>query len=54
MTKKHYKILAEAIRKATDTNGAIIHKDQLISELVQRLKEDNPNFDGFRFIEACQ
>jgi hypothetical protein len=53
MTKKHCIILAMAIARATDSNGHIIHKDQLLSLLTEALRNDNPQFDGFRFINAC-
>ncbi len=54
MSKKHYQILADAIKRATDLGDPnLIHKDQLITLLAGKLKEDNPNFDGYRFAEAC-
>jgi len=54
MTKKDYKIIAEAIKLASDSqNKNHIRKDQLLSQLIPLLKRDNPRFDGFKFAEAC-
>ena len=54
MTRKHYQIIAEAIRLSTDLGQPhLVHKDQLTSELICKLRADNPRFDGFKFLEAC-
>ena len=53
MTKKDYIMFAEVIKLATDSNGQDIKKEQLLSLLVCKLKEDNPRFDGVRFFDAC-
>lgn len=47
-------MLAESIRLATDSvEKDIVHKGQLLMTLVPKLKKDNPNFEGFTFLEAC-
>lgn len=54
LSRKYYKLLAHVIKSATDLGDPnTLHKDQLLSQLVVALKEDNPAFDGFKFIEAC-
>lgn len=54
MTKKHYKKIAEIILLSTDAVGKhLVHKDQLISWLIQVMKEDNELFNWFEFNNAC-
>lgn len=54
MTKRHYKLLAEAIKISTDIKEThLIHKEQLLMCLIPLLKEDNKNFEGIKFIKAC-
>lgn len=54
MTKKHYIMLAEAIRLNTDSaNKDYLHINSFVTDLVQELKKDNPAFDGYKFIDAC-
>lgn len=54
MSRKDYIAIAEAIRINTDSKEKdYLHKDMFISSLVTYLRLDNPNFDAYRFIEAC-
>ena len=54
MTRKHYELIAEAISLATDMGlNHLVNKDQLMSQLIPAFKRDNPNFDGFKFFDAC-
>ena len=57
MTRKHYIMLAKAIKDATtyDAYGdVIVHKEDLIQELCYELKKDNSLFNKDRFIDACE
>lgn len=47
MTRKDYKIIAKAIAKADC-------KEALVNELCRVFKEDNPNFDAYKFCLACE
>jgi hypothetical protein len=47
MTKKDYKLIAEAISMANDS------KDSIIKILSNQLAEENPKFNSEKFIEAC-
>jgi hypothetical protein len=54
MTRKHYELIAEAISLSTDIGlNHLVNKDQLITALIPAFKRDNPNFDGFKFSDAC-
>jgi len=46
MSRKHYRVIAEAIRTNDD-------KRKMILELSMFFKEDNPNFNLSKFLEAC-
>ncbi len=46
MTRKHYKLIAECIRKA----GTI---EEVIDNLCVELKKDNENFNEDKFKKAC-
>lgn len=62
MTRKHYQLLADLIRKAVlvtvteeDSERDAILKflnGFLIPELLEGLKADNPRFDASKFVEA--
>jgi hypothetical protein len=52
MTKKDYIKFAEAIRLATREDGSI-SKMRLIDEMSYIFREDNPNFDSIKFLEAA-
>ena len=55
MSRKDYILFAKAIQMATDSvELSVVHKDQLTSALVAIFKQDNPLFDGFRFLKACE
>jgi hypothetical protein len=47
MTKKDYKLIAEAIYLVGDS------KRLLIERLAAKLKEDNPKFNVTKFVKAC-
>lgn len=46
MTRKHYKIIAEAIRNE-------INIVRVVDNLVIAFQNDNKNFDSDKFYEAC-
>lgn len=59
MTKKDYIMLA-AVMKACrpdsalpDTDPSWKKWDEIIDELIPKLRADNPRFDVTRFMEAC-
>ena len=56
MTKKHYKQIAEAIKKNslnTQTHGGVLYKFLFMDDIMAMFKEDNPRFDEDKFFEAC-
>lgn len=54
MQRKHYELIAEAISLSTDIGlKHLVNKDQLTTQLIPAFKRDNPNFDGFKFLDAC-
>ena len=57
MTRKDYQKLAEAIQRNTQPfmmhRPTVIYKSALLQDLCTILKEDNPNFNAEKFIEAC-
>lgn len=60
MTRKDYFLIAKAIKTAFPTDFDAIGnrrigtpKRALLRELIPALKADNPNFQSFRFLLAC-
>lgn len=64
MTKKDYEMIAKAINQSsylkprTDVEGDYLSTEinfvNLISNLCLRFEEDNPNFNQFKFADACE
>lgn len=64
MTKKDYEMIAEVIKQCsylehrTDAEGDYLSTEinfmNLVSNLGVRFKEDNPNFNEFKFADACE
>ena len=57
MSRKDYIQLARIIKDSTIINNNLfesISKKCLINSLCDMLKEDNPNFNRFRFLDACE
>jgi len=62
MTRKHYTIIAEAIRKAvlTTVTEEDAHRDVILSflnsnllpTLIEEFIKDNDKFDAFKFVDA--
>jgi len=62
MTRKHYTIIAEAIRKAVlttvteeDANRDVILSflnSNLLPTLIEEFIKDNDRFDAFKFVDA--
>jgi len=48
MTRKHYKMLAKAMRAINP-----VSRLKLFNELVPELKQDNPRFKVLEFFQAC-
>ena len=56
LTRKYYKLIAKVIKDSStlDTYGdVIVHKDDLINDLCNELKQDNSAFNRDRFTSAC-
>ena len=56
MTRKDYIRLARVMKDNTLTQSMSVKKYRklLIEDLCIALKQDNSNFDKYRFIEACE
>ena len=57
MSRKDYIKIARIIKDSTIINNNLfesISKKCLINSLCDMLKEDNPNFNRFRFLDACE
>ena len=59
MTKKHYKAIAEIIRKgqieSSPINGVLLITERaFIEALTKFFKSDNPNFNEKKFLQAVQ
>jgi len=60
MSRKDYKLIANAIANCRPVNPGLIGDagnktlDLLVDVLGDRLANDNPAFDGARFIAACK
>lgn len=62
MTKKHYQIIADAIREAvlTTVTEEDEHRDvilgflnsNLLPTLIEKFCQDNDRFDAFKFVDA--
>ena len=56
ITKKHYKAIAEILRKVTDKNQDMITTLWAVKEIAEKLtiffKSDNPNFNKDKFLKA--
>jgi len=56
MTKNHFEAVAEIIRGHIDTNfthGVHLVQRDLINDLADYFKKENPKFDKKKFIKAC-
>ena len=54
MTRKDYIKIARAIKDNTmNDTQPILNKNSFIYDMCAILYEDNNNFDGSRFVEAC-
>lgn len=60
MSRKHYKLLAQAFancrpwdKDTTDSYDSIDAWTSAVGEVCKKLKQDNPNFDRQRFLDAC-
>jgi hypothetical protein len=54
MTRKDYKLIAEAINKHTNIGQTpTINSDELIMELIHLMQIENPIFHGLKFFEAA-
>lgn len=47
LTRKYYTMIANAIKTSND-------KQELIDNLCREFKQDNSNFDSYRFENACK
>jgi hypothetical protein len=57
MSRKHYKVLAEALRQTKPRPTAKVHMRQWIADVIaiaDSLKEDNIRFNRDRFYTACE
>lgn len=64
MTRKHYKMIAQAIKDqrdvaknflpACEVNGALMMLDSLAVQLCRDFMTDNPRFDQTAFLTACE
>ena len=52
LSRKHYIVIAKAIKDNTESNNSI-RKDDLISDLAIYFKSDNPCFNWLKFEDAC-
>jgi len=52
MTKKDYIKIAKVISNNSISGGRMVRHD-FIKELCLMFEEDNPNFDSFKFMNAC-
>jgi len=53
MTRKHYKALAEDLRRWAQPNMTGISYLQLCTQISLTMSEDNPHHSRSRFVEAC-
>jgi hypothetical protein len=56
MTRSDYFLIAKAIKNAfsgTEKSENGLAKRRLLKELIPAMKADNPNFQAFRFLLAC-
>jgi len=51
--KRHYELIAEAIKRAIDTHHVSIETAHILDKLSNLFASDNPEFDRERFITAC-
>ncbi len=49
MSRKHYVAIAAALRNINDRAT----RQAVVSELLTLFKRDNPRFDCYRFMQAC-
>ena len=52
MTRKDYIKIAEVIRDNSTSTGKLA-RQSFIRDLCIMFEKDNPSFDGFRFMNAC-
>lgn len=55
MTKKHYEMIAEAIRTAKGNEGFTAEQmaNEIIFQLGDAFRKDNERFNIYKFAEAC-
>jgi hypothetical protein len=54
MTKKHFKLLAEMVSKLRSKNFDCLTLNAVEVELIRICRSMNPNFDTYRFSQACR
>ncbi len=54
MTKRDYIAIAKVINDLEVRPGTLISKCDLVMELAELFKQDNPHFDQGKFADACQ
>lgn len=52
MTRSDYFLIAKAITNVFE-HRSVAKKETLVRTLVAMMREDNPNFQEFRFLAAC-
>lgn len=50
MSRKHYKAIADAIRENIQSRS---QREEMARALLSALKESNPRFDAYRFLQAA-
>ena len=54
MTRKHYKAIAEDLRKFAKPTMGVVEYNELVAQISLTMKEDNTRHDQSRFAEAAQ
>lgn len=54
MTRKHFRLIAEACKRARRQNSVEQAVDHIVADLAEILKTNNPRFDVAKFVEAAE
>ena len=54
LSRKHYRVIAKAIKDNTNNDGSTIDKEFLIDDLVYLFANDNNLFNSALFRSACR
>jgi hypothetical protein len=54
MTRKDYRLIAEALRRSPYRKDSFFQWEATVGSIADAMAKDNPRFDRRKFLEACE